>query len=432
MSAAGRQLVTPSAAGGRYGIETYLQAYGAVGTLHSIVRLNAASVAKPEWKLFRKQPRDARVRYTLDDTGSDQRVEVVQHQALTVLNRPNDFFTRMSLFALSQTYKDLTGESWWLVTRDSRATFPMGLWPVRPDRMEPIPSPKAYLQGYIYHGPNGEQIPLNTDEVILNKDPNPLDPMRGMGPVQSILPDLESSRYGAEWNRNWFLNSAEPGGVVQFDRTLSDEDWDQFTARWRETHAGVGRAHRVAILENAKWVPNQMSMRDMDFANLRSTSRDIIREAYGTHKVMIGVSDDVNRANAQTGEEIHAAWQVVPRLDSWKDTLNFQFLPLFGTTGEGVEFDYIYPRPQNREQDNIELTAKANAAAALVAAGFNPEDVLEVVGLPDMDFGPVDADEGTAEAVAAEPDAMTLNRLMAVMGTELAPYRTNGHKAGAR
>ena len=72
----------------------------------------------------------------------------------------------------------------------------------------------------------------------------------------------------------------------------------------------------------------------MDFANLRSVMRDTIREALGMHKVMTGVTDDVNRANAQTGEEVFASWKVSPRLDRWRDVLNNQFLPLFGSTGQ--------------------------------------------------------------------------------------------------
>jgi len=106
----------------------------------------------------------------------------------------------------------------------------------------------------------------------------------------------------------------------------------------------------------------------------------------GMHKVMTGVTDDVNRANAQTGEEVFANWKVVPRLDRWRDVLNFQFLPLFYPSGAQIpyEFDYIYPLPANREQDNAELTAKAAAAQKLVQSGYDPSDVLEVVGLPDM------------------------------------------------
>ena len=68
--------------------------------------------------------------------------------------------------------------------------------------------------------------------------------------------------------------------------------------------------------------------------------------------------------------------------------LNHQYLPLFGATGAGVEFDYVYPMPSNREQDSLELTAKSTAAGALVLAGYDPGDVLETVGLPAMKVAP--------------------------------------------
>src|SRR5215469_4545911 len=127
-------------------------------------------------------------------------------------------------------------------------------------------------------------------------------------------------------------------------------------------------------------------MKDMDFGNLRNVSRHLIGEAWGMHKIMLGNSVDLNRANAQTGEEVFANWSITPRLDQWKDVLNEQFLPLFGSAGENVEFDYIYPLPQNREQDNDELATKTAAWATLVGAGADPHDAAEVVGLPDMNI----------------------------------------------
>lgn len=377
------------------GFQTYMQAYASSGTVWQIAHLIASSAAKPEWRLYRKHATDGRVRYTTSDQGSDQRTEVVKHQALNVLQCPATIktagaslpiWTRFSLFEISQLYLELTGEAYWVIERDPRANIPLGLWPVRPDRMEPVPDPDVYLRGWVYTSPDGrEKIPLDVADVMQVKYPNPMDPYRGLGPAQAVLVDIEAARYSAEWNRNFFLNSAEPGGVIQVDHPMDDDEWNSLTARWREAHRGVSRAHRVAVLEAGQtWNPNPHSLKDMDFGNLRNVSRDLIREAWGIHKIMLGNSDDVNRANAQTGEEVFANWTVAPRLDRWKDALNYQFLPLFGSAGEGVEFDYIYPLPQNREQDNLELTAKAKAAQALVDAGFDPADVCEVVGLPEM------------------------------------------------
>jgi len=382
-AAPGRYIIP--ALSGRSDNEVYMRTMGTAGTIFQIVSILAGSVAAPQWHLYRKAKADGRVRYTTGDRGSDQRTEVLQHLALNVWNNPNPFNTGSAFREAGQQHMELTGEQWWVVSRDSRATFPTGLWLVRPDRMEPVTDAETYIKGYVYTGPSGERVPLMPDEVILTKFPNPLDPYRGLGPVQSVLVDLDAMKYGAEWNRNFFINGATPGGIITVPNNMSDDEFDTFTNRWREAHQGVARAHRVAVLEGgATWSPTQISLRDMDFSNLRKVSRDVIREAWGIHQSMLGNSDDVNRANAQTAEEVFGRWKVIPRLDRIRDTLNNVFLPMFGSTGEGVEFDYVNPLPDDREADNAELTAKTTAWAALVNAGADPNDAAEVVGLPAM------------------------------------------------
>ena len=388
--------------------EALMRAYNSNGTVQANVSMLASSVAAQPWKLFRAAPADGRRRYTTADKGSDQRTEVIQHQALSVLNKPAsmvigghelNFWTRSSLFEISQIWLETTGKAHWIVEYDPRANFPVGLWPVRPDRMTPVPDPDTYLKGWVYTAPDGrEQVPLAPWEVIVCRYPDPLDSYGGTGPVASVLTDVDAAKYAAEWNRNYFLNSAEPGGVLQADHTLADTEYNDLVNRWREAHKGVSRAHRIALLEaGVTWVPVGHGLKDMDFGGLRLSSRDIIREALGMHKVMTGVTDDVNRASAQTGEEIFAAWKVAPRLSRWRDNVvNTQFLPLFGSTGQGVEFDYVDPVPRNREADVIELGGKAAAAFTLVGAGWDAEEVLQVVGLPAMSW--------TAPAVPAKPD----------------------------
>ena len=414
----------------------YMGAYTSNGTVNSNVSLLASSSAKPEWRLYRSPVRDGRVRYTTNDGGSDQRTEVVQHQALNVLATPATITTgrgqelviwsRFQLFEVSGIWLETTGKSHWVVERDERANIPLGLWPVRPDRMQAVPDADKYLVGWVYTGPDGRtKIPLEPDEVIFNRYPDPMDSYGGCGPIRSVLVDIDSARYAAEWNRQYFVNSAEPGGVIEVDHEVDDDEWHDLMERWREGHRGVARAHRIAVLEaGQKWLPNQHSLKDMDFIALKNVSRDIIRESLGMHKVMTGVTDDVNRANAQTGEEVFANWKIVPRLDRWKDVLNYQFLPLFGSAGQGVEFDYIYPLPANREQDNAELLAKGQAALWLVQAGYDPEQVLETVGLPAMDAtappapAPDAGDPDTSGTAGGDGDPTAQNRAREVLAKQ--------------
>lgn len=357
----------------RNGAAAQMAAMGSVGTLFAVVSRTANATAQVQWKLYRSSP----------DGDPDNRVEVTRHLALQVLNKPNPFMTRQELMEAGQQHVDLTGEGWCVIDYGG-TPWPQTMWPVRPDKMEPVPHPTEYLSGYIYSGPNGEKVPLDRNEVIMLRMPNPLDPYRGMGPVQSLLVDLDATRYSAEWNRAFFLNSAEPGGIIEVEKRLSDPEFQELRMRWNEQHRGVAKAHRVAVLEQGKWVDRSYSQRDMQFAQLRTVSRDTILEAFTMPKSMIGITETVNKANAEVGEVTFARWLQVPRLERWKQAFNNDFLPLFGKAGQGLEFDYVDPVPDDPETETAKLTARANAYVALVGADVEPDDAASVCELPPM------------------------------------------------
>ncbi|MGA6223478.1 head maturation protease, ClpP-related [Streptomyces umbrinus] len=358
------------------GTEAQMRAMGSVGTLFAIVNRTSNATAQVNWRLYRKAASGLK----------EDRVEVTSHAALDLINKPNEFFTRQELVESTQQHIDLTGEGWWVITRNPGSPLPLELWPVRPDRMAPIPDPLDFISGYTYTSPDGRELRLEVEDVIQIRMPNPLDPYRGMGPVQSILTEIDASRYSAEWNRNFFLNSAEPGGILEVDKHLTDPEFNEARDRWSEQHKGVSNAHRVALLENGiKWVNRAFSQRDMQFAELRAVSRDVMREAFGAPAFVLGEVGDVNRATADASKALFAEQLTVPRLERFKGALNNDLLPLYGKDAARLlEFDYDDPVPQDAAARNDELEAKTAAYARLVNANADPRLVAEYLGLPDI------------------------------------------------
>lgn len=354
--------------------QAQLDAYGAVSTLFAIVSRLANTTAGYEWQLWRKAASGRREDRTLVGT----------HPALDLLNRPSKFYTRAELFETAQQHVDLTGEGWIVVARNRG--IPMELWPVRPDRMAPVKDPREFIAGYVYTDPDGKPVPLGTDEVMMMRMPSPTDAYRGAGPVQTLLVDLEGAQLAAEWNRNFFKNSAEPGGVIEFEDRLDDEEYETLVRRWRDQHKGVANAHRVAIVERGKWVDRKYTNRDMEFTSLRGLSSEIIRQAFGFPKPLLGDVDDVNRAVAEAMDVIFARWLIVPRLDRWKGLLNNDFLPMYPGS-EDLEFDYPDDVvPADRTADNEELRVKSEVTVAMIAAGFSADEVLEWLELPSLTY----------------------------------------------
>lgn len=355
------------------GMTMNLKAMGAQSTLFAIVDRLASSVAAVEWKLYTKTEDPSR------------RVERIRHPALVVWRKPNQFYTGREFRETIQQHHDLAGEYWWVVSYSSRGGVPLELWPVRPDRMEPVPSKTDFIAGYLYHAGRGREIPLRTDQVIFNKRPNPTNPYRGIGPVGTLLMDIEGEAAASAYNTNFFRNSAEPGGLIKIDRRLADEEFAELVERWNQQHRGVANAHRVGVLEQAEWVERRYTQRDMQFEQLRRFSRETFRQAFGFPKPLLGDVEDVNRANAEAADVVFAKYLLKPRLDRIRESLNDDFLPLFGSLGANVEFDYVDPTPPDLAEIRLEERQQVELAIALIdTINADPAEVFDYFGLPEF------------------------------------------------
>ena len=375
----------------RTGTEAQLRAMETVGTVHAIVNRSAKAVAAVEWHLYRKA----------SSGNKEDRVEVTSHAALDLLNRPNRFFrTREVFIEAGAQHKGLTGETWWVIARSGLSSLPLELWPVSPARMEPVPDPERFITGYMYTAPDGEQVALRLEDVIFIRTPHPSNPYRGISPIQPLLTDIDTNRYSAEWIRNYFINGAEPGGIIEVPDRLSDDEFDELRDRWNEQHKGIANAHRVAILEHGAWKDRTVTQRDMQFVELRDAEREYIREGMGFPKPMLGTVDDTNRANMEAADTMFARWLVLPDCRAIRGALNSELLPMYGPdAAKTLEFDFDSPVPEDVEAETKQLTARSNAAAVLVQAGYEPAGVLSAVGLPDIAYSGAPA----AAPAAAEP-----------------------------
>lgn len=357
-----------------------LGTYESVGTVFAVVHSLAVATSKADWRLYRKSPSGLK----------EDRELVVSHAAIDRWEMPNPFMPRRRFMEHSQQHLDLVGESDILVSSvalGGKKRLPLELWPLRPDRIQPVPDPYTFLKGYVYTSPDGEQIPLEIFECLPILMPDPRNPYRGIGPVQAILTTLESVKAADEWERQFYENSAEPGGIINVPNTLSDAQFDQLRDRWDAGHRGVSKAHRVAILENGmSWSAASYNQKDQQFAELRQARRDTILEAFGYPKPMLGITDDVNRANAEAAEYVFSKWLITERLDRWCDWLNFQFLPLFGNTGEGLEFDYESPVSENNDAANAAITARSGALVNMASAGFDAVETQHWLDIPEIPF----------------------------------------------
>lgn len=381
-----------------------LRAMAAVGTVFGIVDRIASSQSAVNWALYRKARSGKK----------EDRTEVTNHLAWDLWQQPNDVFSGEHTREAGQQHYELTGEGRIVVElADGFGDIPLSMWVVRPDRIRPVPGEKTFLAGYVYTSVDGEQVPLLPSEVLTIMRPNPLDPYRGLGAIQSVMTQLQSARAAAEWNANFFRNGAMPGGVIEVPNELGDTQFRTLIDRWRESHKGVSRAHRVGVLEQgAKFTPVTYSIKDMQMSEIRGMTRDEVMEAFGISRHMLGITEDVNRASADAGEYMFGKYIDVPRAKRWRAMANGLYLPLFGATARDLEFDFDEEAlvPEDTEAANKARDSIATAAKSYFDAGFPLEWIAETLGLPPV------IDTGGSNLAKAEQFALLVQKLYLGVG----------------
>ncbi len=341
----------------------YLEAYSQIGWLFAVVSRIAEGVSEAKWRL-----------YSVNSKG--ERNLIYSHPIIDLIDFVNPYQTWQEFIELHYIYMGLTGECFWIINKN-RLGEPQETWIVPPEKMSVIPSKTDFIAGYVYQI-GSEKIPLSKEEVIHHKLPNPLNPYRGLGPVQALAIDLDSEMYAGKWNRNFFYNSARPDGLIMFEGTLTEEQFERLKAQWSQKHEGYQKAHKIGLLEGGgKYQQIQFNAKDMDFKSLRLLNRDNILGAYGMPLSVMGITENVNKANAEAGEYTFARWLVKPRCTRLRGKLNEQFIPMFRNSKNlELDFDEVVPQTMEQKQSLAESALRSGYATINQARQLQGWDLL--------------------------------------------------------
>lgn len=354
-----------------------LQATVYSSTFRSVLDLISGEVGGVDWHLYRKFQNAAPDR---------ERKPITNHLAWELWDQPNDDMTGYELRKLVEWHYDAVGEGY-MVANMLANMVPESFWPVRPDRMTPVISKsKNSIAGWVYIGPDNEKIPLLKEEVIRIYNPHPIDIYRGTGAAQALLPNIETSLTATQFLKAFYANDATPGGMIELgqDEILEEDEYRQLLSRWNDRHKGVSRAHKVGILEVGSFKSIQVNMKDMQFTEMRTLTRDEVLEALRVHKMMMGISEDVNRANAEAGRAQFAESVTLNRCKLWYAFANRKYLKLFGGPGQTVELCYENPVPEDQAENDASLQSRTSSFKTLVDSGVDPVDAAVICGLPPM------------------------------------------------
>ena len=279
--------------------------------------------------------------------------EITEHEVLDLLKFVNPRTTSSQLIETTQSHKELEGNSFWLLAKDGVGKI-REIWPLRPDRVTFIPSKENALmiERYVYRARDGRRTMIEAENIIhhqqFNAEGDYPFPTRGLGTVQAAALAIDTNNFTREWNKNFFLNSARPDVILKTDATLTDEDYEQLKRKFNAAFQGVDKAHKAFILEGGLEIDKLTStQKEMDFVKQLIASRDEILAIFRVPKSVLGIVEDVNRANAEASNFVFADRTIKPKMQEFVDVLNEFLLPKFTNT-EGLWFTFKSPVMEDR------------------------------------------------------------------------------------
>ncbi len=196
--------------------------------------------------------------------------------------QPNSEMTSMQFRESLIAHLLLWGNAYAEIERANNNVI-LGLWPLRPDRME---VKRRDSDNSIYY----HYTPTDPKDKTRDYDPREILHIAGLGSNgltgysvvsyarEAIGMGLALEEFGARF----FENNASPGGIIKLPNALKDEEAvKRLKASWYEAVGTLKNAHKVAVLENgAEWQAMGLPMKDAQFIEGRKFQVEEICRIY--------------------------------------------------------------------------------------------------------------------------------------------------------
>lgn len=245
-------------------------------------------------------------------TGDDGRPVVEPantHIQSELYGDPHPLLDISHLLWLCAWHLQQTGVAYWQILFDELGR-PAEIWPLLPHLVRRVASRETVNGGYVVSDLDGREVYLDDREVVEFLRPDPLtaySPMGKLGPQQV---EFDTSRYIEQHESRHFEHDASPRILLTAGETTQRPDAAEikaFNAAWKKRYSGrYGNSIGTPGIAPPGFSAQELSAHKgiSDVAPIARSKREQILSAYGVPTALIGIVEDVNRANADASRYI--------------------------------------------------------------------------------------------------------------------------------
>ncbi len=320
------------------------------------------------------------------------------HRLRKLISQPNPVTGEFEFFELSVTYLDLAGNCYWLIQR-GRDGLPAELWPVRPDliRIFPTLNPRVWSYGYILDPTTSARnvtsaiIPIASRDMIHVKYANPLSAYFGQAPLRPAARAVSLDNAATDFVDTLLRNYAVPGVVIKTSSEVTQAVADKLKRKWKASFAGARRGEPAVLQAGMDVQPLGMSLRDLEFPDLRAFSESRICAALQVPPILVGAKVGLDRSTfTNYAEARKQLWEeaIFSLQRRFRDPVETQLLPEFSGTGR-QRVTTRWDNSQVLALQEAESAKWERGVNALAHGGVTINDFRRLVGLEDDPAGNV-------------------------------------------
>lgn len=327
------------------------EGYDASTIVYSCVEKRAQLIASVPWK--------AQV------LKGDEWEDAPQHPLQLLINKPNIDQSWYELIYSASQNIDLAGGAFMSEIRAGIQDQPQELW-VLPSQYIKIKPGSKRLVDYYEHTQRNEKI--LADDMVHLKKPNPNSSVWGMPILMAAAKPTDIDREAGIWQKVSLENRGASDVVIKLPDNATQEQADMARKAYEKQQTGSKNARKAFISTAEVKSVNQTAV-ELDFVASRRAVWTEICAAFGMSLANLGMTEDVNLANADAMNK--ALWEntIIPQLDLLQPQFNRQ---LASDYGDGVRMVYDIT---NVKALQTKVTEKLESAAKLHALGVPFADI---------------------------------------------------------
>lgn len=317
--------------------------------------------------------------------------QVTSGPLIDLFARPNEVMNWGKFVHTVSSHLQVDGNFYVLRDELSSRQIPGSLKPLDPNRVSPdrVKGDPFGLRGWLYTTDGGGRVPVPIEEIAHGEyAPDPRDPLKGIGPLGVARITIEGDQAAAIYNRQLLKRGGQPGATLTYKgpKKLDDVRREEIAEEWERKFGNDSSGNRLAVLTgDFEYTPIAINPRDMQFMLAREWNLKDVARAFNIPLVFLNEFDASGLGDA--------GLRVL-----YKMLYESNIIPLCTIIAEAITEWIVRPVDPSLiaifNFDTVEalredLSAKAIAAQALIAAGWSPNAVNQRLdmGFEDMEGG---------------------------------------------